>query len=116
MAFGRRGDFSRPSPAVRMARELDPEIKGRKEEAFLKAVAQRGGDLSNLTADEFYAMRKAARLEASNKVYGKVKDPEWSYNPETGRFRRRPHITVLIAIGVALAAAIGKYGRQWLLE
>ena len=100
------------APDQAFAKRYDPKIASATEDAFDGLVARRGGNLKGIKQHEYEELRRQASLAGRGEVFADVKDLEWSYDKETGRFRRKP-IGVLI---VAALGAVATLAGDWLYE
>jgi hypothetical protein len=101
MSFGRR------SPEIELKERLEPRLVAETEKAFDSIVSGKGGSLKGISEQEFQALRAQARALGRDKTFSEIDDPEWRYEKDTGRFRRRPLVTVALGIAGVLGAICG---------
>jgi len=95
------------APDQAFASRYDTKIAAATEDAFDSLVAKRGGSLKGVQQHEYEELRRMARLAGRSEVFADVKDLEWSYDKETGRFRRKPLGFLIVAASGAAAAVLG---------
>jgi hypothetical protein len=97
------------APDQAFAKRYNPKIAAATESAFDGLVARRGGNLKDIKEHEYEELRRQARLAGRNDVFADHRDMQWSYDKDTGRFRRKPLGVLIVAILTGAAALGGDF-------